>query len=169
MCFYPFIKADEWVILNQLVYLALMWLRSSTVLYAAGELCVSLRVTYGVNELCCAAHMSSPARDRTVLPFVQVATSGLEHPTVNGDTPKVSVLYFYVNMFLYASVCLRMHWRMVSVVFWPSVSLCKDRRAISYHLAWALSFLSQLFDWPCRVRWPQEGRAWGRWLKDITF
>lgn len=165
MCFYPFIKADEWVTLNQLVYLALMWLCSSAVLYAAGALCV----TYGVNELCCAAHMSSPARDRTVLPFVQVATSGREHPTVNGDTPKVSVLYFYVNMFLYASVCLRTRWRMVSVVFRPSVSLCKDRKAILCHLAWALSFLSQLFDWPCRVRWLQEGRAWGRWLKDIMF
>lgn len=64
---------------------------------------VVLTVTYGVNELCCPGHMSSLAWQGTAPPFFQVAMSGLQHPAVNGDTPKVSACS-YVYMFLHVSV-----------------------------------------------------------------
>lgn len=57
---------------------------------AAGVCCVSLCVTYGVNELCGWGHMSSPAWKGTVPLFLRVGMSGLWYPTVRSDTPRSS-------------------------------------------------------------------------------
>lgn len=79
------------VTLNQLVYLAhdcrYVW-------------CVALRVTYGVNEVCCTGHMSSLAWMRTVSPFSRWVC-----PAPNIPLWMVTVLRSLCNLVIYTCSC----------------------------------------------------------------